>query len=150
MSKNCENGLCISNSLSSFKQIVIEQTYTLPLESPNIDSIVKSKGNVEILDSCIIKTAKGVSLEGYKLTGSKAFLDSVLNLEIEYVAKNSVQSVHGMKVKIPFKECVVISGKYNQFIKLIYSAFLEGLTVLKADDRHLYISATILITVEEN
>ncbi|MGL4655761.1 MAG: hypothetical protein ACRCWM_07755 [Sarcina sp.] len=150
MNKKNSNCLCVSKNLIAFKQVVVEDNFLISLESPNIDTISRFNGDTEILGSSIIKTATGVSLEGYKLTGSKAIIDSILYIDIEYIAKNSVQSVHALRLEIPFKDCIVISNKYNEFTKLFYSSFLEGLTVIKGDDRKIYVSANILITVEEN
>jgi Tol biopolymer transport system component len=82
---------------SFFSQLCVEDTIIIPRGKPDIESVITSIVEPEILSLKFIDTMRGVSSEGQILTGKKAVLEIKFRQKILYAADMPEQSVHGME-----------------------------------------------------
>ena len=140
---------CLPLSPKNFTQFNIEDEVCIPNPKPDIEQIVKVSSEAVIKNKKIVRTPKGVSLEGFKLTGHKTLVEGVINYKIQYVADTESQSVHIAHFCTPFISFIVLPENFCPSSTFIISAFIEDIYVNTIDTRSIYINTTLLLTAEE-
>lgn len=136
-------------SPNNFKQINIEDEFTMPIQKPDIEQIVKVDSSAIIKNTRIIKTPKGISLEGLRLTGHKLLIEGLITYKVQYVANIAEQSTHTSNFTTPFIAFIVLSEDFSTTSQLTASAFIEDVYVNTIDLRCIYVNTTLLLTAEE-
>lgn len=131
-----------------FKQLYIEDTYCLPHAKPDIEQIVRVSGEIEIKSKKVIKTPRGVSLEGQTLTGWKLVIEGVIKLMIQYVADEAEQPVHGAHVYIPFSTYIVLPENFIQGTPTTVTGYIEDIFSQQVGSRCIFNNITLLLTAE--
>jgi len=138
-----------------FKQYSFEETVTIPEQKPDIEDIVSTMVEPEIVSTRIINTPKGKSFEGQKLTGKKVSIEIKLKQKITYVADKSTQSVHAVHNETYHSTFIVIPNLIegcspevllkNNLLKP--KVLIEDIQGRKVDERHIFKNITIFIEV---
>lgn len=93
-----QNDNCISKRFIEdkefFTQICSMENVELPSNLPDIEQVVSSVVEPEVISIKAINTMKGLSYEGQYLSGKKVVIELKLKEKILYVAENASQSVH--------------------------------------------------------
>ena len=139
---------CLPIDPKNFKQINVEDEACVPIQKPDIEQIVKVYSNAEVKRYKVIKTPKGTSLEGVKLTGYKIIVEGEIKYKIQYVADTKSQSVHTFHYTTPFMSFVVLPEEFSPTSYLTVSAFIEDIYAHQIDCRCVYLNTTLLITAE--
>lgn len=139
---------CLPLDPKNFKQINVEDEACVPIQKPDIEQIVKVYASAEIKSSKVIKTPKGTSLEGVRLTGYKLIVEGEISYKIQYVADTATQSVHTFHYKTPFMSFVVLPEDFSETSYLTVSAFIEDIYSHQIDCRCTYLNTTLLIIAE--
>lgn len=139
---------CLPLDPKNFKQINIEDEACVPIQKPDIEQIVKVYASAEVKTYKVIKTPKGTSLEGVRLTGHKLVVEGEIKYKIQYVADIKSQSVHTFHYTSPFMSFVVLPEDFSPTSFLTVSAFVEDIYSNQIDNRCVYLNTTILITAE--
>lgn len=139
---------CLPLDPKNFKQINIEDEACVPCQKPDIEQIVKVYATAEVKMSKTIKTPKGTSLEGIKLTGNKVIIEGEIKYKIQYVADTTIQSVHTFHYSTPFMSFVVLPEDYTPNSHLTVSAFIEDIYSNQISCRCVYLNTTLLLTAE--
>lgn len=139
---------CLPLDPKNFKQINIEDEAYVPIEKPNIEQIVKVYTTAEIKTYKAIKTPKGTSLEGVRLTGHKLILEGEIKYKIQYVADSTSQSVHTFHYTTPFMSFIILPEDFKNTTFLTVSTFIEDIYINQIDCRSTYLNTTLLITAE--
>lgn len=138
----------IPKSTDVFKQLFVEDTFCLPDAKPDIEQIVKVIADIEIKHTKVIKTPKGVSMEGQVLTGWKLVIEGCVKLKIQYVADEPEQPVHGAHVNIPFSTYVVLPENFIVGTPVPVFGYIEDIFSMQVSPRCIFNNITLLITAE--
>ena len=139
---------CGHENASIFKQFNTENTFKLPTEKPDIEQIVKVRGEAKIKDYKIVKTPIGKSLEGQNVTGYKLLVCGTLKIQYEYVANEVTQSVHSAINTFPFCEYVVLPGDFYPQSMMFTTVCIEDMYSQQIGTREIYNNITAMIVVE--
>lgn len=131
-----------------FKQAVIQREVILSEEKPDIGQILKVMAEIEIKETKIVKTTKGISEEGIVLTGKKLFVEGEIRQKIEYVSKAPLMTLHGEYITTPFVQFIVIPEEIKTGKLIDAAGYIVDMNIKPIDDRSFFNSITILITVE--
>lgn len=135
-------------STASFKQITIQESMILPAAKPNIEQIVRVMAEVVIIDVKVIQTPSGNSMEGQKLTGYKAVVEGEIIQKIEYVASDTVQSVHGAHFNVLFSNFIVLPPDFKFGTPVTVTPYIEDIYAMQMSPRNVFKNVTILLVAE--
>lgn len=135
-------------NLSYFKQINVDFTFYLPNNKPAVEQIIKIGVTSEIVQKKIVRTPKGVSIEGQKITGYRLMLAGDLLWRIEYIADNKEQKIHTTNTRMPFCGYVVLSEKVTDCRIVNAVALIEDIHSEKIDIREIYNNITMMLVAD--
>lgn len=135
----------IPETSTVFKQLNVEKNFCLPEAKPDVEQILKAISELKIKSTKVIKTPKGISLEGQKLTGWKIVVEGVIKQKVQYVADEPEQSVHAAHVDIPFSTFIVLPDNFIMGTPVTILGYIEDVFVQKMDGRCVFINVTILL-----
>lgn len=139
---------CLPLDVDSFKQINVDGEVCIPVEKPDMEQLCKVQASATIKNTRVIKTPKGVSLEGFKLTGHKLIIEGNIHYKVQYVALEEAQSVHLAHFDVPFMNFIVLPEGYMPSTILAPSVFVEDIYANPINERCMFINATLLLTAE--
>ena len=144
------NGIdkCRFKNLPNFREVNLEHIFCIPDQKPNIEQVIKVWAEACILDTEIVKTPVGTSLEGQNLTGYKMLACGDIRLKIEYVACEKAQSVHTAHTTFPFCGYVVLSKDTNPNAIIKASVAIEDIFSEQIDLRCVYNNITMIIIAD--
>ena len=145
---NCKTGF--------FSQFTVEETAEVPKEKPDIEEIISTIVDPEIISIKFINTIRGKSLEGQQLTGKKAVIELKFKQKILYVACRKEQSVHGFENVFYTSAYVVVPRFYEgtdlEYLlkkKLIKTEItLEDIFVRKIDNRKVFKNICVFLNLK--
>lgn len=138
----------IPESSNVFKQLNVEETFCLPEAKPNIEQIVKAIGELIVKSTKVIRTPKGVSLEGQSLTGWKLVIEGYVQLKFQYVANEPMQSVHAAHTRIPFSTYIVLPENFIAGTPITVNGYIEDIFSMQTSDRCIFNNITIALTAD--
>lgn len=138
---------CLS-SIETFNQINIDYIFNIPIQKPDLEQILKVWVDPCIVSKKIVKTPKGISLEGQKVTGKKLLVCGDMSIKIEYVACNATQGVHSAHTKFPFCAYVVLPESFNENAIVNVSVAVEDVDSHQMDLRSIYNNITMMVIAD--
>lgn len=143
------NGIsdCPKNVLN-FKQITVENVFSIPAVKPDMEQLVKVSANGTIVHHEIVDTPIGTSLEGQILTGYKLLISGDLNIKFEYVALEETQSVHTTHNCFPFCGYIVLPKNFNRQSIIFPTVTIEDIYSEKTDSRCIYSTITMMLSAD--
>lgn len=144
------NGIssCDYNDIPNFKQFNTDYVFCIPDVKPDIEQITKVWVDACVVDSEVIKTPVGTSLEGQNITGYKLLVCGDMNLKIEYVACEATQSVHTAHTTFPFCGYVVLPKDVNPNAIITATVEIEDIFSEQKDLRCVYNNITMMIIAD--
>ena len=136
---------CIPQSPRVFKEIHVEEMFEIPEQKPNIEQIIKVEVNPRIKSVKLIKTVKGISMEGQKLTGLKLIVEGELKQRIQYVADVVEQNVHAMNKTMLFSTFIILPEDFCEDRIINVVPYIEDISALQIDRRNIYKNITMLL-----
>lgn len=134
----------------SFKQFSVMEDVEIPASKPDMEDIITVSADVVIISTTIIKTPISTSYEGQHLTGYKAIVEGKIVQKIEYIAKDTVQSVHAAEFEMPFSNFIVLPYCYKEDTPVIVQGIIEDIYSKMIDSRHLFKNITLRIEASVN
>lgn len=134
--------------IESFKQVYIKNDITLNENKADIDSISKIIAKAKILNTRIIKTPKGISLDGYKLTGYKLLVEGSIYYKIQYTNSDKNQSLNLADVDTRFLAFVIMPENFTLGGNFSTSIFIEDINAEILSKRKISINTSLLIISE--
>lgn len=125
-----------------FKQKMVDDCFHIPDSKPDVESIIAI-----IVEACITKTKIIPTLHGRKI-----IVHGIVNIKIEYVAKNPEQSVHSAHFTQNFYTFINCNSddfecsEIQNCIKL--TSYIEDVEVSDVNERCFNLTTLILITVK--
>lgn len=142
----------ISNSLpissNSFTQYNKEDELVLPVQKPDIEQIVKVYCEAKIVNTALIKTPRGKSLEGLILTGYKLLVEGEIKQKIQYVSCHSNQAIHTANFLSTFISFIVLPDTFTPSSYVTPSAFIEDISASLSSPRCIYTNITLLLNAD--
>lgn len=135
-------------SSNVFKQLNVEETLCLPQSKPDIEQIVKVISDLFIKSTKVIKTPKGTSLEGQKLSGFKIVIEGELKQKVQYVADEPTQTVHAAHFNVPFSTYIVLPENYVFGTPVKVNGYIEDIYAKQMGKRCIFKNVTILLTAD--
>lgn len=134
-------------AISAFKQLSKEEYLKIPCQKPDIEEILSTLVEVEIVNTKIIDTPIMTSLEGQNLTGKKLIIEGILDQKIEYVALLPEQSVHSAHFRVPFSTFIVLPPDFIEE-NLAVEGVIEDVFTEKIDCRTIFKNVTFLVKAQ--
>ncbi len=139
---------CPYKDLPHFNQINTDYVFCIPDVKPDIEQIVKVFAKGCVVETEIVKTPKGTSLEGQNITGYKLLVCGDINLKVEYVACDKTQSIHSAHTIFPFCGYVVLPENVNPNAIIKASISIEDIFSEQIDCRCIYNNITMMIIAD--
>ena len=134
--------------IESFKQVYIKNDITLNENKADIDSISKIIAKAKILNTRIIKTPKGISLDGYRLTGYKLLVEGSIYYKIQYTNSDENQSLNLADIDTRFLAFVIMPENFTLGDNFSSSIFIEDINAEILSKRKISINTSLLIISE--
>lgn len=138
----------LPTDIESFKQVYIKNDITLNENKADIDSISKIIAKAKILNTRIIKTPKGISLDGYKLTGYKLLVEGSIYYKIQYTNSDENQSLNLVDIDTRFLAFVIMPENFMLGDNFSSSIFIEDINAEILSKRKISINTSLLIISE--
>ncbi|MGL4877022.1 hypothetical protein [Paraclostridium dentum] len=148
-SSGTQNSNSVSTSVgpNSFKQFMISSKLPIPCSNYGVCEIVNKYVDVEITNTEVINTIKGVSCEGENLTGTKIVVNGTLIERIEYIELCSDKTIKVAEYNIRFNTFIVLPENCNDTDNLKIDSFIEDIDMRLIDCNTLYQSVSLLLEV---
>lgn len=143
-----EGSKCVPNNVNTFKQVSYEYKFQIPCGCPEASTIEKVTGSTEVKSTHLIKTPKGTSVDGQKLTGYKAVTVGTLNAMVQYDSCNNEDGLQVANYLIPFSVPIVVPEFYSEYSNILSTVNIEYLNAELIDSKNIYISVAMLVVVE--
>lgn len=137
--------VCVDMSISSFRQVSIEEYLQIPAQKPDIECINDIKVNVKINKCTVVKTPVAVSSEGQRLSGYKLVVHGTLNQVVEYVACEPTQSLHSAHYCVPFSDFIILPSDFMPGSKIHVDGIVEDVYYDVIDKKCFFKNVTILL-----
>lgn len=131
-------------NIDDFRVFTTSLTICIPDDRENINEITKVWVEARVIESDIIKTPSGTSLEGQTLTGNKILIMGDLNVKIEYTSQNNTTIINTLNLDIPICSYVVIEEDFDDYLTAYPSFKVEDVFCNKLNSRELYLSVSML------
>src|SRR5680860_763733 len=131
--------------LRIFKQFSVDENLTIPVQKPDVETLLDVMAHVEITSTTIIKTPVVTSFEGQRLTGWKMIVEGKLIQKITYIADVPRQSVHAAHFEVPFSTFLVLPADFNQCQKIRVVGYVEDVFSKLLDPRTIFKNVTLRV-----
>ncbi|MGL5066529.1 MAG: DUF7507 domain-containing protein [Sarcina sp.] len=132
--------------ISSFKQMIINTDFCLPLLKPDVEELDDVMADIEIVDSYVVDVMEEISNEGQILTGKKLIVHGYMNIAAKYTALVEDQSMHSGELVIPFSSFIMLPNVYENE-KLEISAIIEDIQADLLCPRCIAIGVVLMLRV---
>lgn len=132
----------------NYRQTILEGVQCVGQHQPQVEQIIKIKGDIEIDHYELVDTPIGKSVEGQNLTGSKMFVVGNFKFRMEYLPQDGEKKVHIAKFMQPFCEYIVLPNTYNANQYMYPVAYIEDMYVKYLDTHTFFYNANILLVAK--
>lgn len=136
---------CQIDNLPYFNQLNIDYKFCIPKQKPDIEQLIKVWVETDVIDTEVIKTPVGTSMEGQYLTGYKLLVCADMKLKVEYETCDKTQSVHTAHATIPFCGCVSLPENTNLNTIITATISVEDISSEKLNCRCAYNNITMML-----
>ncbi|MGL4738958.1 MAG: hypothetical protein ACRCW2_16030 [Cellulosilyticaceae bacterium] len=138
----------INHSLGeTFKQVTLGYEICIGGVRPIIEQVKKARAKLNIKKYELVKTPKGISLEGAINTGYKIVIIYDVDFEIEYNSCLHDTAQHYFDTSISGCEFVVMPTGFESTTPIEVQGYIEDIYVKEGACDNLYINATTLFVV---
>lgn len=141
------NPVCTSIGPNSFKQFMISSKLPIPCAECGVCEIVNKFIDVDITNTEVIDTIKGLSCEGETLTGKKLVVNGTLLERIEYTEFCEDKSIRVAEYNIHFNTFIVLPENCSNLDCMKVESCIEDVDMRLIDPMTLYQSVGLLLEV---
>ncbi|MGL4850427.1 MAG: DUF7507 domain-containing protein [Clostridium sp.] len=142
------SSLSIKAASPRFKELNVDKVLSIPCQKPDIEDINDVFATAEIKDFYVIKTMKGVSTEGKRLTGYKLVVNGVVSYTVEYTAAVPSQSVHSAHYCEKFSSYIIIDEESIPSPLANVVPEIEDVSWQMLDSRGVFANVTMNIVIK--
>lgn len=132
---------------NTFKQLHTQKISYIDDSLPDIYKILRTSASLEILNSKIISSSKGISSEGQILTGNQLIVNGNINQTLEYIANDIDKSIQATEFIIPFSTYIILNKQFLYDSKLKIVPYIEDIYINPISKRKFFISIMSIINV---
>ncbi|MGL5153254.1 MAG: DUF7507 domain-containing protein [Clostridium sp.] len=142
------SSLSIRAASPRFKEMNIDKVLSIPCKKPDVEDINEVQVTAEVTDFYVIKTIKGISSDGKRLTGYKLVVNGLLNYSVEYTAAVCSQSVHSAQYCEKFSSYIIIDEGAIPSPLANVVADIEDVSWQLLDPRSVFANVTMNVLVK--
>lgn len=140
-----------------FKEEIINEILEIPCQKPDMERLLKAMVWTNIESTKLVKTEKGLSNEGQKLTGYKLVVKIRISEKVTYVADVCTQPMHAAHYENIKNFFVILPEEIDgedicdllKHNKLIITPYVECVEARMLDKRHIQKCVMLLINVKK-
>ncbi|MCT4508390.1 MAG: DUF3794 domain-containing protein [Tepidibacter sp.] len=132
---------------NTFKQLHTQKISYIDDSLPDIYKFLRTSASLEILNSKIISSSKGISSEGQILTGNQLIVNGNINQTLEYIANDIDKSIQATEFIIPFSTYIILNKQFLYDSKLKIVPYIEDIYINQISKRKFFISIMSIINV---
>jgi hypothetical protein len=136
----------ISKNNNAFKQISIDEISLVPSYKPDMIQITRVSIETNIIDSYLIKTPVGKSVEGVRLTGYKLFISGNIKVKIQYLTDQKCQLINNFFYETAYSGGVVLPSGTREKSYIAPSILVEDIYIKENGPRSIYSSISLVLT----
>lgn len=137
------NGICGKiKDLDLFKQENENFMLYIDEEKEVCKEIEKIWIDYKIIKTKKIKTHRGISIEGVKLTGIALMILGDFQIKIQYMGNGELQNIYNGDFIVPFSGVVNLPSGFNENQYVVASVYIEDIDCHLISSRKLYFNVT--------
>lgn len=130
-----------------FKQLSLDQVFTLNPNYPKIAEIDNVTPNIEIVDYHIVKTPIGTSCENQNITGYKLVINGIASNTIEYTGLVCDHSVYTVYFKKEFSTYIILPKTFTYGRNVKLTPVIEHVNPIIVNPRTISVSLIFMINL---
>lgn len=130
-----------------FKQLSLDQLFTLNPNYPKIAEIDNVTPNIEIVDYHIVKTPIGTSCENQNITGYKLVINGIASNTVEYTGLVCDHSVYTVYFKKEFSTYIILPKAFSYGRNVKLTPVIEHVNPIIVNPRTISISLIFMINL---
>ncbi|MGL4450223.1 MAG: hypothetical protein ACRCTZ_03395 [Sarcina sp.] len=138
----------LPNSFKIFKKSSESFNIKIPITKLPIKYINKIVVNISILETKLINTGIGKSLEGLFLTGKKLLCYGYINYKIYYISIHENQNIQIFNAKQQFVKSVIVPNNLEKNSILPTSIFIDDITCILLNENELLVYTSFIISCD--
>ncbi|SHJ45688.1 hypothetical protein SAMN02745163_02023 [Clostridium cavendishii DSM 21758] len=138
----------IPDNIKSFKQIIIEEKIVLPGSKPKAKELIKVGVFPNIINSRIIRTAVGTSLEGIELTGFKYCVDLGIRVRTDYIGSYEGESIFTTSNILKKHVSLILPKNFSYDSNIFPAVFVEDIYAELESEESILLITTLLVMAE--
>ncbi|MBF8984565.1 DUF3794 domain-containing protein [Lutibacter sp. B2] len=131
----------------NFKEVHIQEISYLDVKKTDMQDLLRTFAKVEIINTKMMNTPKGISQDGQILTGMKLLVEGRIIQKIEYIANNISQPVYETHFYIPFSTYVILGKEFNYYSKVEVTPYIEDIYIRQISERKIFQSILLALDV---
>lgn len=136
----------ITSNNNAFKQMRVDETSSVPLNKPDIFQITRISIEKNIIDSYLVRTPVGKSIEGSNLTGLKIFISGNLKIKVQYLTQEKCNLVNSFFYETAYSGTVVLPSGTKEKSYIAPGVLIEDVFVKKYGQRSIYTNVNLVLT----
>lgn len=138
----------IPDNIKSFKQIIIEKKIEIPKSKPTAKELVKIGVFPNVVNSRVIRTAVGTSLEGVELTGFKYSVDLAVRVRNDYIGNYEGECVFTISDIIKDSVSIILPKTFSYDSHVFPSVFVADIYGELEGEEFILLTTTLLVMVD--
>ena len=136
----------ITSNNNAFKQVNIESFSEIPSYKPNMAQVTRVSIDTNIIDSYLVKTPIGKSIEGAILTGYKLFISGGVKIKVQYLTDEECQLVNAFSYELAYSGGVVLPRGTSEKSYIAPGLLVEDIFIKENAKRSIYSSISLILT----
>jgi hypothetical protein len=138
----------LPTNLKVFKKATTSKVLNLPIYKAKIKQITKVSVDIQIIDTLLIDTVSGQSLDGLILTGKKLICYATVNYRIHYVSTEKIQTIQLCLIKVPLVESIIVKSSSREECNITTSIFIDDILCQTISDDKLFLYSSFIISCD--
>lgn len=138
----------LPKDLKFFKKTSSKNIIKLPENRLGIKHLTKVSVDISILETKLITTSMGKSLEGRILTGKKILCYGFINYKFHYISTKEMQNIQLYTIKIPFVDSVITPASIKQEYSITISIFVDDITCNLISENEIFSYISFIISCD--
>jgi len=147
----------LPETATNFKEEIINEILEIPCQKPDMERLLNVIVSTNVEEIKLIKTEKGLSNEGQKLSGYKLIVKLKISEKVMYVANYPTQPIHAAHYDDVKNFFVILPEEIDgvpvcdliKYKKLIVTPYIECVESRMLDARHIQKCVMLLIDVKK-
>lgn len=143
-------GICekLPENIKKFKQFIVTDTIKLTVDKNPIRDIIKVATNYRVMSEKLVKTSKGISLEGESLVGYKYMSKGFFDVKVYYEENSDEGRLGLLSKKIKFFEGILLEEEIISSKRNIINIYIEDIYAEATRGKEVFVAITAMAIFE--